>query len=47
MKTFQTRLTLWLLTHKVTRLFISFGRLMEDGAVLSFLLYEYLKKWSG
>ena len=45
MKTFLTRLTLWLSMHKVTRLCISFGRLMEDGAVLSFLLFEYLKIW--
>lgn len=46
MKTFLMKPTSWLSTHKVTRLCISFGRLMEDGAVLCFLLFEYLKQWS-
>ena len=46
MKTFLTRVTSWPSTHKVTRLCISFGRLMEDGAVLCFLLFEFLKQWN-
>jgi len=46
MKTFLMKLTSWLLTLKVTKLFIFYGSLMEAGAVQCFLLFEFLKQWS-
>ena len=46
MKTFLMNHILWPLILKATKLAISYGKLMEDGAVPCFLLLESLKRWN-